>query len=378
MLWCLSVALKRSPQKTTKGIAIPTMEDDSTFIRGIFFTLLFLAVLAVGAVLKVMAEVTLPIAIAVLLALVFHPIVETLHSKFKVPPIIGISIIFLFVFVIMFFLGGLLYSSAKTILSLYPKYEERLLTIYLGIADIFNFSYDEELSLISNIWGQLGIRSSIQKFAFSLSNTLLGFIKNLTVVALFVIFLITEMGLFKVKAMAALDGKRPGRISAIIKDIVSQVTRYISIKFFISLLTGMCVYVGTMLISLDFPIIWGFIAFVLNFIPNFGSIISGVVTTLFALIQFWPRPIPVILVALLILATNMILGNFIEPKIQGRNLGISPFIILVSLSVWGWLWGFLGMIVALPMMVILKIICENISYLYPISVMIGSKPPRKK
>ena len=126
------------------------MEDDSAFIRGIFFTLLFLAVLAVGAVLKVMAEVTLPIAIAVLLALVFHPIVETLHSKFKVPPIIGISIIFLFVFVIMFFLGGLLYSSAKTILSLYPKYEERLLTIYLGIADIFNFSYDEELSLISN------------------------------------------------------------------------------------------------------------------------------------------------------------------------------------------------------------------------------------
>ena len=186
------------------------------------------------------------------------------------------------------------------------------------------------------------------------------------------------MGLFKVKAMAALDGKRPGRISAIIKDIVSQVTRYISIKFFISLLTGMCVYVGTMLISLDFPIIWGFIAFVLNFIPNFGSIISGVVTTLFALIQFWPRPMPVILVALLMLATNMILGNFIEPKIQGRNLGISPFIILVSLSVWGWLWGFLGMIVALPMMVILKIICENISYLYPISVMIGSKPPRKK
>ena len=66
MLWCLSVALKRSPQKTTKGIAIPTMEDDSAFIRGIFFTLLFLAVLAVGAVLKVMAEVTLPIVIAVL------------------------------------------------------------------------------------------------------------------------------------------------------------------------------------------------------------------------------------------------------------------------------------------------------------------------
>ena len=75
------------------------------------------------------------------------------------------------------------------------------------------------------------------------------------------------------------------------------------------------------------------------------------------------------------LAVNMILGNFVEPKVQGRNLGLSPFIIIVSLSIWGWLWGFLGMILAVPMMVILKIVCENISFLQPLSIFMGSKPP---
>ena len=135
---------------------------------------------------------------------------------------------------------------------------------------------------------------------------------------------------------------------------------------------------GISLVKLDFPIIWGFIAFVLNFIPNFGSIISGILTTFFALVQFWPHPSPVIWVGFVMLAVNMVLGNFVEPKVQGRNLGLSPFIIIVSLSVWGWLWGFLGMILAVPMMVILKIVCENIEFLQPLSILMGSRTPETR
>ena len=243
------------------------------------------------------------------------------------------------------------------------------------MAEIFNLSYDSDLSLINNLWNQLGVRNAIQSMAVSFSNNLITFARNLTVVSLFLIFLLMEMGLFKAKAIAALDGKTPGRITLIMRDIIQQVTKYISVKFFISLLTGIFVFLGTWVVGLDFPIIWGFLAFVLNFIPNFGSIISGILTTFFALVQFWPKPGPVIWVGFVMLAVNMILGNFVEPKVQGRNLGLSPFIIIVSLSVWGWLWGFLGMILAVPMMVILKIICENISFLHPLSIFMGSKPP---
>lgn len=354
------------------------MSGKVNYTKGIFYLLLCLGVIAVGAVLKVTAEVVLPVTIAVFLSLVFHPVINTLHTRFKIPTFLGITIIFLIVFVVMLFVGTLLVSSTKAILALYPKYEERFLTIYVAMADIFNLPYNQELSLINNLWSQLGIRNAIQSIAVSASNNLITFVRNLTVVCLFVIFLITEIGLFKAKAVAALDGKSPGRITFIMRDIIQQVTKYISVKFFISLLTGIFVTLGVTLVKLDFPIIWGFIAFVLNFIPNFGSILSGVMTTFFALVQFWPNPKPVIWVGFVMLAVNMILGNFVEPKVQGRNLGISPFIIIVSLSIWGWLWGFLGMILAVPMMVILKIVCENIEFLQPLSILMGSRAPEMR
>ena len=72
------------------------------------------------------------------------------------------------------------------------------------------------------------------------------------------------------------------------------------------------------------------------------------------------------------LLINMILGNIIEPKVQGKNLGLSPFVIIVSLSVWGWIWGFAGMVLAVPIMVVIKIICDNIEILYPVSVLLGT------
>ena len=351
------------------------MSDKVNYTKGIFYILLCIGIIAVGTVLKLTAEVVLPITVAVFLGLVFQPVINTLHTKFRIPTIFGIVIIFLLLFVLIFSIGTLLVSSSKAILTLYPKYEERFLTIYVAVAEIFNLSYDSDLSLINNLWNQLGVRNAIQSMAVSFSNNLITFARNLTVVALFVVFLLMEMGLFKAKAIAALDGKTPGRITLIMRDIIQQVTKYISVKFFISLLTGIFVFLGTWVVNLDFPIIWRFIAFVLNFIPNFGSIISGILTTFFALVQFWPKPGPVIWVGFLMLAVNMILGNFVEPKVQGRNLGLSPFIIIISLSVWGWLWGFLGMILAVPMMVILKIVCENISFLQPLSIFMGSKPP---
>jgi predicted PurR-regulated permease PerM len=125
-------------------------------------------------------------------------------------------------------------------------------------------------------------------------------------------------------------------------------------------------------VGLDFAIIRGFLAFVLNFIPNFGSIFSGIITTGFSIIQFWPDPVNMVIIGIIMLGVNMILGNVVEPRVQGRNLGLSPFLILASLSIWGWMWGFSGMILAVPMMAILKIICENVEMLKPISVLMGA------
>lgn len=352
--------------------------ESRSYSRGIFILLIVICVFLTGGVLKATAEVILPIVVAVLLSFVFQPVISTLNSKFHVPTVFGIIIVFLLMLTAIFFVGTLLFSSAKAILASYPKYEERFLDIYKTLATVFDLSYDSDSGLFTNLWNQMGIRNVIQTATLTFSNGLLGFTKTVTVIILFVIFLLSETTLFKEKAIYALGNKSPGKIIYIVKDIIMQVTRYLSVKFFISLLTGVFVFLGTALVKLDFPIVWGFLAFVLNFIPNFGSIISGVVTTLFALIQFWPHFAPVIWVGFVMLAVNMILGNFVEPKVQGRSLGLSPFVIIVSLSIWGWIWGFIGMILAVPMTVILKITCENVELLRPISILMGAKAPSAK
>jgi predicted PurR-regulated permease PerM len=191
-------------------------------------------------------------------------------------------------------------------------------------------------------------------------------------VALFMVFLLFEAAFFREKLDKAFEGERAGQIKKISSDLMTQVTRYLSIKFIISVITGLVVGIGLRIVGVEFAVVWGIVQFILNFIPTIGSIAIGVVITFFSLIQFWPEPAPVIATGLIMLGTNMILGTILEPKIMGDNLGLSPLVVLVSLMIWGWLWGFVGFILAVPMTVIVKIVCENIPMLEPISILLGS------
>ena len=342
------------------------------FARPIFLLLLVLTVIVLAAVLKVTGTFLVPVTIAMFVSLVFEPLIVTLNTKFKIPWIAGIFIVLTLVIVSAWIIASLLLSSIRTIIDLYPRYEERFTVIYKTIAGLFALPYNAESTLFQNLWGQLSIRQTLRNFAFSLSNSLIVFFKDLLLVLLFAVFFLLDLRYLRQKLDFAFGDGSKGKAAIIITDIIQQVTRYMSVKFFISLLTGVLIFLGTFAVGMGFPILWGFLAFILNFIPNFGSILSGVLTSVFALVQFWPQPAPVVFVAVLMCAVNFILGNIIEPRVQGRHLGLSPFIIIVSLSFWGWLWGFTGLILAVPMMVILKIICENVSILHPAAVLMGN------
>ena len=342
------------------------------FARPIFLLLLVLTVIVLAAVLKVTGTFLVPVTIAMFVSLVFEPLIVTLNTKFKIPWIAGIFIVLTLVIVSVWIIASLLLTSIRTIIDLYPRYEERFTVIYKTIAGLFALPYNAESTLFQNLWGQLSIRQTLRNFAFSLSNSLIVFFKDLLLVLLFAVFFLLDLRYLRQKLDFAFGDDSKGKAAIIITDIIQQVTRYMSVKFFISLLTGVLIFLGTFAVGMGFPILWGFLAFILNFIPNFGSILSGVLTSVFALVQFWPKPAPVVFVAVLMCAVNFILGNIIEPRVQGRHLGLSPFIIIVSLSFWGWLWGFTGLILAVPMMVILKIICENVSILHPAAVLMGN------
>jgi predicted PurR-regulated permease PerM len=341
------------------------------FARVNLFMLGFICLILAGAALKFTTPVVLPFVIAVLLTFVLEPLIYLLE-KIKIPRAIGAVVIVMVLGIGVYLIGAILFTSLRTIISLYPKYEIRFTEIYIRVAAMLDLKYDEHLSLFQNLWTQLDLGSRIQGIALSSSEAFLGFLGNSVMVTLFVVFLLLEMGHFRDRVELAFEGKLSSRIQLIISSTVTQVARYLGTKFVISLGTGILVWLILTLIGMDFPVVWGVIALVLNFIPNIGSIACGGGITLFALVQFWPDPTPIIIAGVGVTGINMLLGNILEPKIMGDNLGLSPFVILVSLLMWGWLWGFTGLIVAVPMTVIVKIICENVPILEPVSILLGS------
>ncbi|MDR0323757.1 MAG: AI-2E family transporter, partial [Treponema sp.] len=315
--------------------------------------------------------VILPFTISILLAFVMYPLVKWM-DKLRFPRILSIFLVVLIIVAGLYIFGMVLSTSGKNILSLYVKYEERLNEIFIWVARLFELSYDESFTFWENFWGQLGIRSWLYNFTFSISNIFLNFVSSAIIVVISVAFLLSEASFFKEKLEAAFSNNSE-RINRMGHDLMSQVTRYLTAKFFISLANGVIFAVSFHFIGMEFAIFWGILQFFLNFIPTLGSIAGGVVISLFALLQFWPDPGPVILVLTVILAVNMILGNILDPKIIGEHVGISPVMILVSLSIWGYIWGFAGMILSVPMTVIIKIVCENVPFLEPVSILIGTR-----
>ncbi len=357
-------------KETVQSQSKPVVEG---YTRKIYSVLLFISFIVFFSILKITKSVSVPVVIAVFLSLVALPFIRRMHQKLRFPWLLGIVVTLVFFIALIAVIARLLQTSVSAIVDAYPRYESRFLTIYRQIAEQLNLSYDEGKTLIENLLSQLKVRQYIKATALTVSGTALEFLKNIFIVSLMYTFLLIEADAFQTKISLAFEGKMRHRVKSIIVNVIVDTTRFFSIKFIISLLTGLFVFFGLSIIGLDFAIIWAFIAFVLNFIPTFGSAISVIGTVFFSVIQFYPSFSHVIATALLMLGVNGILGNIVEPRVEGDNLDISPFFILVSLSIWGWIWGFVGMVLAVPFTVFLKILCENIPPLKPVAIMMGNK-----
>lgn len=344
------------------------------YSRQTFYILLILLTIVFGVIMKAAHSVSLPVIVSVLLACVCYPIVRRLNRQLRVPWAAGTILMALVFVTVVTLLSSIIGTSLTTFLNQYSKYESRFLSIYKVFADTLNLPFYDDKSFFENIWSQMKVREIVQQVALSFSGNLISFAKSLGMVLLLMVFLLIEMRDGREKIDAVFRGKVQGRIMKITKKIITETVRFISIKFFISLATGVLVYVFLRIVRVDFAVMWGFFAFVMNFIPTFGSIFSVLLTTLFALLQFYPALFPAVFVFVSLTLVNLIFGNILEPRIEGTNLGLSPFVILVSLLFWGWMWGFAGMILAVPVMVVLKIICENVSFLHGIAILLGNRP----
>jgi predicted PurR-regulated permease PerM len=197
----------------------------------------------------------------------------------------------------------------------------------------------------------------------SLSGRAINVISMASLIYIFVLFLLMERQSLIPKLKIAAPGGKGMRVAVLFERVNRQVSKYLLLKALISLATGVLFYLACLATGLDFAIMWGVLAFILNFIPSIGSIIITVMTIVMALLQFFPNWANIVYVAVLMISIQTVLGNILDPRIQGVQLNLSPFVILVSLSLWGFIWGVAGMFLAVPITSVLQIVCANVQSL---------------
>jgi len=336
------------------------VDEDRFFKAATAVVVLFVA----GVVLKLARPVLIPFILAVFLSYIIDPAL-TFLTRCRCPRREAVLIVLALMFVFFYLLGALVYSSGKSLVAELPRYEERLgdLTRLLE-QGVGPFKVD-----LASAVGKLDM-DKIAAFILRAIGPFFSVLSKLFLVFLFLIFIVSGRGRAVAKIQKALGDGRSKRIGTVIEATNAQVRKYLVIKTAMSLANGLIVWVVLSLFGVDFAALFGFLAFLLNFIPDIGSLVATALRVGFALFQFgtfWtPFWILVITVGL-----DSILGYFVEPKVMGKGLGLSPLLVFFSLLFWGWLWGIPGMILSVPLTAVIKIVCQNIPALRPVAVLMG-------
>jgi AI-2 transport protein TqsA len=187
------------------------------------------------------------------------------------------------------------------------------------------------------------------------------------------VFLLLEATGLPRKLRDAIGSRRSERLEWF-GTVMSEVQRYLALKTLISAMTGLLIAASAWLLGVDFAMLWGVLAFFLNFIPNVGSIIAAVPAVLVALLQHGIGT--ALALAAVYIAVNMVIGNLIEPALFGRRLGLSTLVVVLSLVFWGWVWGPVGMFLSVPLAMATKIMLDNTSgYRWVAALMAGAPAP---
>lgn len=335
--------------------------------------LAFAAVVLFLFVLKAASEVTLQIALALLVFAFVNPLVERL-TRLKVPNIVAITLALALVVVIFFGFIYILILMVNMLVDRMPYYAERIRSLDALLSSyLVEYIPDagEDFSILGYVsvdW--YGLATS---WLGSFSSKVISIFSDAMMVFVTLIFLLLERMTFLPKIAFAFPRDKSQKFSSMLGRINRQMTKYLLLKLVISLITGFLYYLTALVTGLDFALVWGVLATLLNFIPTIGSIIVTALTIIMAIIQFAPTAwMNVVYVIILTVSIEMILGNIIDPRIQGVQLNMSPLMILISLSVWGYIWGLPGMFLAVPIMSIIQIVCAIVPSLKPVAVLLSS------
>ncbi len=246
-----------------------------------------------------------------------------------------------------------------------PTYKANFERILATVLDWLNLG---QLPSLNQLVGSFDLAPLVSKFIAALT-AILG---NTGLIFIYILFLLVEQKTFdrKLNAMIA-DPERRQSIERLLSHMQSDIQTYISIKTLTSLATGILSYLILIIVGVDYAEFWGFTIFMLNYIPTIGSIVATVFPALLALIQF-DTVYPFAMVAVGLTVVQVLIGNLVEPKLMGSSLNLSPLVVLLSLVLWGSVWGIVGMFLSVPITVMIMIVLAQFPQTRPIAVLLSS------
>ena len=308
------------------------------------------ALVIIIAGMKQAAPLLVPFLLSIFIAVISFPLMSRLQqSGFSKG--LSLTVVMLLVVFIGIGLTMLVGSSLTDFSRSLPDYQQKISAEW-GQAIVWlqdhGISVADKLKAVADPAAAMGLISSILKgFGNVLTNSLL--------IILMVVFLLMEAAGVnqKILLMREQTEDEDSDKDDFSQAFVDKLREYMSMKTIISMITGIIIWLAMWLIGLDFPILWGVLAFMLNFVPNIGSIIAAVPAVMLALVQLGFSS--ALLVMVVYVAINVLIGSVIEPRYMGKGLGLSTLVVFVSLVFWGWVLGSVGMLLSVPLTIAVKL-----------------------
>ena len=268
-----------------------------------------------------------------------------------VPNVLAVIIVLITMLLFIVIIGGVTGTSIAAFTQSLPTYESKLHALEVGwIGTLSNFGVEFQTDNLLKSFDSRKILS----FTANVLNSIGNLMSTSMLILLTVSFILLEASSLPMKIR--LTSSSPEADHEKYRKVISGVRHYLSIKTLTSLATGVLIGVWLAIIGVDYPILWGLIAFLMNYIPNIGSLLAAIPAVLLALVQIGPYG--ALWTGVGYLAVNLIIGSIVEPKIMANGLGLSTLVVFVSLIFWGWLLGIIGMFLSVPLTMIAKIYFE--------------------
>ncbi|MFT4537957.1 MAG: AI-2 transport protein TqsA [Planctomycetota bacterium] len=352
--------------------------------------LAILVTILVGWVLHVSASILQPLAIALLLASMLQPVVRGL-ARWHIPPVLTVVTLIVMLFVGLAQLGLLLQANVQSFIDGTAPPRPTLVQNEEGEAEappdiggwdgvVDGIAARMQDSSVPKPLVKYMIDSArevdSQSVGVGLVGSGFGFMKSLLLVLIYMVFIFAEQAVFRRKILSLAGDDRREETMQILDRIGRGVQRYLGVKTLVSFATGSICYAMLVYLQIPYAALFGLLTFLLNYIPTFGSIIAGGLATATALAvePSWGKAVSVMSTYL---AVNLSLGSFIEPRILGRELDLSPLVVIVSVVVWAGLWGVIGTFLAVPITSAVQIVLASNEFTHPVAVMLSSGPPKE-